>query len=156
MKAAVGLLVSATIAAQSPEWGKLEALRPGDRIGLLARDRRYVEGRFQGWAPGSITLVRRQRAERWLEADVSNVRRREKGSRAKSAMWGALAGAAIVFPIGAAKAGYVVDRNNPPLSTRIGVGLGFGMYGAGIGAAVGALTGGTKHVTVYRAPEKKP
>jgi len=34
----------------------------------------------------------------------------------------------------------------------MGLGTGFGMFGAGMGASLGTLAGGKNNVTVYRAP----
>ena len=67
---------------------------------------------------------------------------RKPASRWKRAMYGAIAGFAIGFPIGASRAGYLADRNNPPLSLRLGFGTSIGGFSAGIGAGIGALTKG--------------
>ena len=84
--------------------------------------------------------------------DVSAVRVEKRGSRKKAALWGGIIGFGIAFPIGAAAAGSLTDRNNPPASTRMGMGAGLGLFGCGIGAGLGALAGGTHSVTIYRAP----
>ena len=39
-----------------------------------------------------------------------------------------------------------------PASTRLGMGGGLGLFGAGIGAGLGTLAGGSRSDTIYRAP----
>jgi hypothetical protein len=56
----------------------------------------------------------------------------------------------MTAPIMAAKAGYIVDKNDPTIKDRLGMaavaGLFFGGIGAGVGAAICAPS------VIYRAP----
>ena len=146
------LLIAAAqlMPAQDRDWEKLQSLTPGERVGVVLRDRKYIEGRFRSWSPERIDIARGQREESLKIADVRSVTVRRKGSRLKGTGIGALIGFASAFPFGAASAGYIADQNNPSIQTRMGMGAGFGMFGAGIGAVIGALAGGTRQVTVYR------
>ena len=156
MKPALAVLLAlAQLCGQSGPPAALARLRPGDRIGVLTRDGKHIRGTFEQATAASLTIARKQRTEQWSLAEVESVRRIEETSRARSAMWSALVGFGLVFPTGAANAGYLTDRNNPPFTTRVGMGAGLGMYGAGIGAAIGVLAGGSKDVLVYRAPQRK-
>ena len=151
------LLVAAAIlaSAQDTDSQKLQELAPGDRVGVLLRDNKYVEGRFRSWTPDRLEISRKSRDESLKLTDVQRVSVARKGSRMKSAGWGAVIGFGAAFPFGAASAGYLTDRNNPRFQTRMGVGAGFGLFGAGIGAAIGALGGGTDNVTLYRARRQR-
>ena len=145
------IAAAAYASAQDADWQKLQSLTPGDRVGVLLRDSKYIGGRFRSWSADRLDIARKSREETLKFTDVQRVNVARKGSRAKSAAWGALIGFGAAFPFGAASAGYLTDQNNPRFQTRMGMGAGFGLFGAGIGAAIGALAGGTDRVTVYRA-----
>jgi hypothetical protein len=148
-----GLLLTAVLPAIAQEagWDKLQTVEQGKRVAVLLRDNKYIEGRFRAWQPDRLDIERRNRTESLKSADVRRVSIRTKGSRAKSAVLGAVIAFGAAFPFGAASAGYLTDQNNPRFQTRLGMGAGFGLFGASIGAAIGALAGGTKNVVVYRA-----
>lgn len=152
---AIALLVALQTVAQTGDWDNVRQLTPGQQIAIHTRSHEVVEGRFTKWSDASIDVTRGKRIQSFALADIRKVQVEQKASRWKAAMWGAVAGFAVVFPCGAARAGYITDRNNPSTSTRIGVGAGLGMFGAGIGAGIGALAGGHKYVTFYQAREKR-
>ena len=152
-KAAVyTMLLAATVAAQSKDWASVQHLKRQETLALTLRDRRVVRGTFERWTPSAIDIAGPSGVEQFQRQEVSIVRVMKRGSRAKTAMWGAIAGFAIAFPIGAAAAGHLTDRNSPPASTRLGMGAGLGLFGAGIGAGLGTLAGGSRSETIYRAP----
>jgi hypothetical protein len=132
-------------------WIEVASLPPGDRIRVIQKDGRIVEGSFQSVSSESLLLSSRKQIRSVSLAAVRQVSSRRRASRWKAVGIGAAIGFAIAFPIGAASAGYVTDRNNPSVGTRVGFGAGLGLFGAGIGAGIGALTGGSRYQTVYRS-----
>jgi hypothetical protein len=140
-----------SLAQESDDWTRVRDLPRDERLIVILRDGKSIEGTLQAWSAEGIDIQRKNGEVR--SADRSAVLRvgaRRQGSRAKAALWGTLIGFGIAFPIGAASAGHLADTNNPSFGTRAGMGAGFGMFGGGIGAAVGALGGGSKIVTIYR------
>jgi hypothetical protein len=137
------------------EWGSLRRIPPEQHVRITIRGGEVMEGRFQGWSPDAITLRHHRQPRSLAYADVRRIDVQQKGSRWKGAMWGAVIGFATLFTCGAASAGYITDRNNPPVGTRIETGAGAGMLGAGVGAAIGALAGASRFVTIYRAEQRQ-
>lgn len=147
------LIILATllgVSAQAQDWDGLRHLVPEQRISVRTPDGSWVEGRFRSWSPEALQVTVKKDIRRITLADADRVIASGKGSRWKSALIGAAVGFGLAFPVGAASAGYITDQNNPRFQTRVGVGAGLGLFGAGIGSAIGALAGGTKHTTVYR------
>jgi hypothetical protein len=151
------LLAAATldVCAQSADWQSLRELQPNQRITIRTVDGKSIDGLFRSWSLTAIEILDKETVRTLRLADTDRVIAKRKGSRWKSALIGAAVGFGLAFPIGAAKAGYFADQNNPSLGTRAGIGGGFGLIGGGIGAAIGALGGGTKHTTIYRAAERQ-
>jgi hypothetical protein len=153
--AIVALSVTAVLSAQTADWGRIGTVAPGQRITIETQDQKFVDGRFKSWSPDGIEILRGKRVASLAAPDVRRVSVHQKASRWKGAMWGAIFGFAALFPCGAASAGYVADTNNPRFGTRMEIGAAAGMFGAGIGAAIGALAGGTKSVTIYRLDNRR-
>lgn len=128
---------------------------PGQRISVFTQNREVVEGKLRNWSDAGIEIARGNKVQSFALPDIRRVQVREKASRWKGAMWGAIIGFAAIFPCGAANAGYLADQNNPSFGTRVEIGTALGLFGAGIGAGIGALAGGHKYVTVYEAPGKR-
>jgi hypothetical protein len=143
-------LRAASFGAQ-PDWAALQSLHPDARISVVLQDGKFLQGRFAAWAPESIEVASGRGIRTLHAAEVRRVSLQQKSSRWKGVMFGALIGFGIAFPIGAASAGHLTDRNNPGFATRAGMGAGLGMFGAAIGAPIGAFTSGTKNVTLYDA-----
>jgi hypothetical protein len=152
-KTFVVLLLASLGAAQSKEkeWAAVERLERQEGVAASLRDGRVVRGRLEKWRVDAMDLSTTKGVEHFARQDVSAVRVEKRGSRKKGALWGAVIGFGIAFPIGVAAAGNLTDRNNPTASTRVGMGAGFGLLGAGIGAGLGSLTGGSHIETIYRA-----
>jgi hypothetical protein len=53
-----------------------------------------------------------------------------------------------------AKAGYIVDKNNPTIKDRLGMAGVAGLFFGGIGAGVGAAAGTS--IVIYRVPASVP
>lgn len=137
---------------QTTNWANVRGLAPGTPLTVVTRDGTYVNGKFHIWSDTRIEVLRgKSKVRSFAMTDVHRVQMRERASRWKGALWGAILGFAAAFPCGALSAGYVTDQNNPGVQTRVAIGTGFGLFGAGIGAAVGALAGGSRSVTLYRA-----
>jgi len=132
-------------------WNRVAKLSAGDAIHVLAKDGHTSEGRYQGLTPEGLTLESRNQIRSIALVSIKQVSVRRKGSRWKAAGIGGAVGFGIAFPIGAASAGYLTDRNNPTLVTRAGSGATLGLFGAGIGGGIGAIAGGSRFETVYRS-----
>ena len=133
---------------QAQDTSALRGLPPGKAVKITTRGGEVVRGRLLNISDaGQISL--RDRRQVTL-ADVREVQI-ERRRRLHSAGWGALAGFGVGFVIGALSAGHLADRNNPPATTRIGFGAGLGMFGAGIGAAIGALSAPSRDEVIYRS-----
>ncbi len=143
------LLLSATLQialAQDPkqdaQWTNVQALRKGDRVGVIQSNQKRVEGTFDSATADRITL----QADQQITVEKSDVVRVYRPAR-HSRVFGLVVGGAIGVAGGAVVDGTVGQylRNEHPgpaqgVITAIGGGA-----GAGIGAAV---TGGYR--TVYR------
>ena len=154
--AAMVLLTASGVAqpaVRDSDWKALQSVHPGSHVSVKLRDGKFIHGQWKAWSAHSIEVAYNRTSKALIAEDVHRVSVQQKGSRWKSAMWGALIGFGVAFPIGAASAGHLTDRNDPGFATRVGMGTGLGMFGAGIAAPIGALTGGKKYVAVYRAPD---
>jgi hypothetical protein len=134
-------------------WDRMGQIPKTQKIKLHLRDGKSLTGTIQECGPEGLTLVQRKKK-------VVHVRREDiaevtKNSRLKGAMWGGITGFGIGGAVGAGRAGYLVDKNNPTPKDRLIMGSGFGALFGGIGAAIGAATGMDQ--TIYRAARlKKP
>ena len=138
--------------SQEANWQSVREVRPETRVEVILQDGKRVSGRVASVSDTELAL---DDGRLFARGQIYRVQVREKVSRWRGAMWGSLTGFAVGFAIGASRAGYITDRNNPPATVRLGTGAGMGMLAAGIGAPIGALAGGHKYATVYRA-EKQP
>ncbi|MCC6536969.1 MAG: hypothetical protein IT162_05435 [Bryobacterales bacterium] len=104
-----------------------------------------IEIEFAGVPKQKERLVRVER-ERLIVApqrviERADIRRITRKSRLRGALIGLAAGFAVGFPVGAAAGPYIADHGFPSAAKRAQFGLGWGMFSAGIGAGIGALTG---------------
>lgn len=155
--AAVSLLAMFTCAEKArseSDWTVLQALQPGARVSVLLQDGKYVDGRFEAWSPDAIDVAAKRGVQTIRSDDARRVTVQEKRSRWRGALIGGLIGFGVGFAVGAASAGYIMDRNDPGFSGRAGIGAGIGMFSAGIGAPIGALTGARKQVLIYNVPAR--
>jgi hypothetical protein len=136
------------------DWVALQSVPPDSQIRITLQDGKLLQGRFVAWSPEDLEVTSKSGASTLRVGEVRRIAIRQKSSRWKGAMIGALIGFGVGFPIGASWAGHITDRNDPGFATRAGMGAGLGMFSAGIAAPIGALTGGTKYVTVYRAKDR--
>jgi hypothetical protein len=145
-------LLAQVDATQFPGWQAVGNVRPGDKVRVVLIRGEAIEGVFQSWSPGSVSIVSGRASMATLPAaDVKEISLRRGGGRLRAAGIGGGIGFGIGFVLGAAAAGTLTDRNNPSLGARTEAGGRVGVVGAAIGAAIGALAGGARFQTIYRA-----
>ena len=132
-------------AQDTSQWGSVQSLREGDRVGVIQSNGKRLEGRFESATEARITL--RADQEISLEkADVVRVYRPPRHGRVFGAVVGGAIGVAAGAVTDATLGQYFRNETGgtaPGVITAVG-----GAAGAGIGAAV---TGWYR--TVYqRAP----
>jgi hypothetical protein len=152
MKKITGLVVIAAgfaMGVDSADWGQVQALHTGDRVGIIRADHKRIEGSFEG-ASAEMILVRDGQQVMISKDDVVRVYKPARVDRWKRVLIGAGVGA-----VSAA----IVDQTLGERLRNEGVNYfrgweGAGVYtvGVGAGAAVGALSGGGDK-TVYRRSE---
>ena len=133
-------------AAAGKGWDRLGQIPKTQKVNVHLRDGKTVSGFIYETASDGLMFVQNKQVIKLRREDITQV---TKKSRLRAAMWGAIAGAGIGAPIGAAKAGTIVDKNNPSAGDRLGCGLVVGGLFGGIGAAIGAAGGAER--TLYRA-----
>jgi hypothetical protein len=142
-KIAVLLLAAQAGFAQDPsQWSSLQALRKGERVGLIQADQKRLEGRFESATDARITL----QADQLITLEKAEVVRVYSPAR-HSRVFGVVLGGAIGVAAGGVMDGTVGQRfrNEGTSPARGLLTAGGGAVGAGIGAAV---TGGYR--TVYQ------
>ena len=146
LKIAVLLLAAqAGFAQDVSQWSSVQALRKGDKVGVIQADQKRVEGRFESATDARITL----QADQLITLEKAQVVRVYRPAR-HSRVFGAVLGGAIGVAAGGVADGTVGQRfrnegDSPARGLITAVG---GAAGAGIGAAV---TGG--YQTVYQRPK---
>jgi hypothetical protein len=140
---ALGLLAAVVVHAEDTgQWSNVQALRKGDRIGVIQSNQKSVEGRFENATDVRITL----QADREIsleKSEVVRVYRRPRHGR----VFGAVVGGVIGVAAGGIMDGTVGQRfRNEGDSPAKGV---LTAAGAGIGAGIGAASTGWYH-TVYQ------
>ena len=148
------LLLASLAAAQSKdkEWAAMQRLERQEGVAVSLRDGTLVRGRLEKWAADAMDLSTAKGVEHFARQDVSAVRLRGAGRAKREALWGALIGFGIAFPIGAAAAGTLTDRNSPPASTRAGMGASVGLLGPELERDSERSPAGSHTETIYRAP----
>jgi hypothetical protein len=133
------IFLTLLLAADPSQWSAIRELKHGDRVGVIQTDMKRIEGRFDSATDDAITVdgvsVPKDR--------VVRVYRRPKLNRVARIVIGGALGAA---------AGGVVDGTFGTYLRNEAHGPGAGAItaiSAGVGAAIGAGTGGSNH-TIYR------
>ena len=150
------LVAARRVSGQPDTWEKVQALPPGARIELFLASDKTVTGTLTEVSPDGVTLTRKRDSMQVARSDIRRMWVLGKGSRLKNAGIAALVGFAMGCPIGAAKAGYLGDMNNPRLGTRAGFCLVIGGFAGGIAAGITAPFPATKRTLVYRSLVAKP
>ncbi|MEO8027944.1 MAG: hypothetical protein ABI823_15775 [Bryobacteraceae bacterium] len=133
--------VSVSLAADSSQWSNLDALKPGQHIGVIQTDQKRVEGRFDSYSDAGIVL----RGDQSITIPKDKVVRiyKQGWSRTKRAILGAAIGAGAGVGLDIALG---TRFNNEGANFPRGVVTGLS---AGIGAGIGAATG-NGYKTIYQ------
>lgn len=149
---AVALIYSPVAAAQQSashgEWDSIKAVPQGAELIIKLKDRQTLRGKLESVTDTALSIIGKNNKTETLDRnDVSEVYQlRRKAEKAKYALIGAGAGAAVGGVIGAAKNSPNIDDGE--IYTMVGIPL-----GAGIGALAGFLfgQGRRKRVLIYQA-----
>lgn len=129
------LLAAAQIGStqDTSQWSSVQALRKGDRIGVIQADRKRVEGRFESATDARITL----QADQLITLEKTGVVRVYRPAR-HGRVFGAVLGGAIGVAAGGVTDGTLGQyfRNESDGPARGLITAAGGAAGAGIGAAV--------------------
>jgi hypothetical protein len=132
-------------------WARIGQIPKTQTVTIRLQDGKSLKGKIQEAGADGLTLIQGSAVRQVKRTEIAEVTSK---SHRKGALWGAIAGTAVTAPIMAAKAGYIVDKNNPTIKDRLGMvafaGLFFGGLGAGVGGAVGQTS------VLYRAPATVP
>jgi hypothetical protein len=143
------ILVAAAVAApafaaDNHEWNNLNRLKPGQRIGVVQKDGKKLEGTFSGVTDADIAITAGP-VVRVTRDNVVRVYRRPRLTRA----WHVAIGAGAGVVLGAVLNGTVGQYfRNEGHDTSPAVWIG---AGAALGAGLGAASGGGDQ-TVYQRP----
>jgi hypothetical protein len=117
-------------------WQSLDRLQAGDQVRLSLKSHIAITGTFGGWTPEQITV--NSTSEK--REDVTKLERLRKAgwSRGKTAVVGALIGGGAGVAVGVAGGG-CSSHGFGPCFTRGQIGAALGVFGAVVGAGIGAL-----------------
>lgn len=127
-------------------WDRIGQMAKNQKVKVHLRDGNILAGIIQEFGTDGFTLAGKGKANALKRADIERL---TKKARAKSAMWGAVAGFGLGAGLGAAAAGKITDKNNPSASDRMGSAVGVGAFLSGIGAVIGVAGGYDQ--TIYKA-----
>ena len=135
-------MAAIAMAAESENWARVQALREGDRIGVIRTDQKRFEGVFAGATETSLAIGGGPQVTVWKD-DVVRIYRRPRVGRFTRT----LIGAAIGVAAGAAVNATLGERlRNEGVNVEAAAAY---AGGAAVGAGIGALTAGG-YETVYR------
>ena len=132
-------------------WDRIGQIPKTQSVTIHLQDGKTLKGKIQETGSDGLTLIQGRSVRQVKRTEIAEV---TKKSRLKGALWGSITGTAITAPILAAKAGYIVDKNNPTIKDRLGMAGVAGLFFGGIGAGVGAAAGTSS--VIYRAPASVP
>ena len=141
----LAMLVAGIVRAEDTgQWSNLQALRKGDRIGVIQADQKRVEGRFESATESRITV----QADREISLEKAGVVRVYRPAR-HGRVFGAVVGGAIGVAAGAVMDGtlgqYFRNESDGPEKGILTAG------GAAVGVGIGAAVTGWYHTVYQRA-----
>jgi len=145
------LLAFPALAADVSQWGNVQTLQRGDRVGIVQANKKRVEGRFLSSTGRDIT-IQSDRETTVLKADVIRVYRTGI-SRKKRALIGTVIGVAA----GGVAAAVISNSSNNegPFHSLNSAAVGATVVGgAAIGAGIGTLSGNGYQTIYQRAPNQ--
>jgi hypothetical protein len=143
------LLTQSTIAlAQNTTdlevWASVKSIRFGEELVLVMKDGKTIKGKLRAISDTGLTLSQKGKISDLDSNDIRRVYMMKGRPRAKSSLLGAAIGSGVGVGVGLGL--YLPNRND-----IIGwVVPAFGVIGAGVGAVIGAITGGRKRVLIYQ------
>lgn len=144
-------LAEPALLGQMTDWTRVQGLVAGENLQILLDGGETVTGALEQASATHLTVKREggdTQVARWAVRRVWIV---EKRSRLKRVILGALIGFGGGCAMGAGRAGYFTDRNNPSASTRAQVCFGMGAFTGAAGAGIGAAIPSARRILVYRA-----
>lgn len=144
------LLVPAFALAQSGQdsWVSLGQLRAGQKIQVVERNLKSMDGTFLSFTEESISLRVKHGVVTVQRSDVMRVSSREKSKRTRNMLIGLAIGAGAGAAVGAA-----LDARVNYETGECCIGVAFGaLTGAGAGLGLGAAF--PSYQTIYRAPRR--
>lgn len=144
-------LAEPPLVGQMSDWARVQGLVSGENLQVVLDGGEAIIGTLQKVSATHLTVKREggdTQVARWAVRRVWIV---EKRSRLKRVILGALIGFGGGCAIGASRAGYFTDMNNPPASTRAQMCFGMGAITGAAGAGVGAAIPSARRTLVYRA-----
>ena len=143
------------VSGQSDSWQRVQALPANAKIEVFLVSNKTETGTLSEVSQDVVTLTNRRGSLQLARSEIRQIWMLGKGSRLKNVGIAAAVGFAVGCPIGAAKAGYLSDMNNPSIGTKAGFCLGIGGFVGGIAAGVVAPFPATKRMSVYRSASDK-
>jgi hypothetical protein len=140
-------VVSVEAARSQTEWDRVRQTPPSYTATVHLRSGEVLKGKIEMAGFDGLRVVPKR--GNFVDANRTDVIRIKRKSRAWGALWGGVIGFGCAVPFGAFAGPYIADYGNPSSGVRLRHAAGWGLFGAGIGAGIGALTGMDR--SIYRA-----
>lgn len=137
------------LAAGADRWDRLSTTSPEQRVTVHLFDGSSYKGTIRDVGPNGFTVLRKQGPVQVRLEEVETVTRK---SRWRAALWSAAIVGGITGAIGAARAGFILDKNNPTVKDRLGTGLMVGGMFGGVAAGAGFAIGMAHPIYTGPAP----
>jgi len=152
---AVALCSLLAIPAPAPDgpsrWDRVSEIPKTQNVKVHLRNGTVLKGAIQETAPDGLALIQGQGVMHVNRDDIARITTK---SRVRGALIGGIAGFAIVGGICAASAGYILDKNNPTATDRLGGLVACGGLVGAIFGGIGALSGAERTLYTPERPAK--
>jgi hypothetical protein len=142
------LALSAGLSWSQTQWDRVRQMPSGSTATVHLRSGEVLKAKIDAAGVHGLRIV--PKYGNFFDANRAEIVRVQRKSRAWGALWGAVIGFGAAAPFGAFAGPYIADYGNPSSSVRLRHAAGWGLFGAGIGAGIGALA--SMNRTIYRAP----